>query len=65
MYFLALSQAPPVLDMEIANWTPDNKAPEVGGRGDGRGWERGEWWCGRGIGVEWDDLQMSDGVDEV
>jgi hypothetical protein len=27
MYFLALSHAPPVLDMEMANWTPDNRAP--------------------------------------
>ena len=27
MYFLALSQAPPVLDMEIANWTPLSKEP--------------------------------------
>ena len=61
MYFLALSQAPPVLDMEIANWTPDNNEPGVMWEG---GWERGEWWCGRGIGVEWDDLRMRGKVDE-
>ncbi len=27
MYFLALSQAPPVLDAEIAIWTPETSAP--------------------------------------
>ena len=27
MYFLALSQAPPVFAAEIAIWTPDTKAP--------------------------------------
>lgn len=27
MYFLALSQAPPVLAAEIANWTPLTMAP--------------------------------------
>ena len=26
-YFLALSQAPPVLDMETAIWTPETRAP--------------------------------------
>jgi hypothetical protein len=27
IYFLALSQAPPVLDAEIASWTPETIAP--------------------------------------
>jgi hypothetical protein len=27
IYFLALSQAPPVLEAEIAIWTPETKAP--------------------------------------
>ena len=27
MYFLALSQAPPVFDIEMAYWTPEIKAP--------------------------------------
>jgi hypothetical protein len=28
MYFFALSQAPPVLDIEMASWTPLTRAPD-------------------------------------
>jgi len=27
MYFFALSQAPPLLDMEMASWTPETRPP--------------------------------------